>query len=58
MNQDGELSMVQSKKNLDFGYFAYGFGFSYDTNGAISKLRLGNGRWETYSYNNRRQVED
>ncbi|MBK8811592.1 MAG: hypothetical protein IPN69_12780 [Acidobacteria bacterium] len=49
--------MVQSKKNPDFGFYAYAFGFSYDTNGAIKKLRLGNGRWETYSYNNRMQVE-
>ncbi len=58
VNGDGELSMVQSKKNSNFGYYAYAFGMEYDKNGALTKLRLGNGRWETYSYNNRQQVTE
>ncbi|HLM02736.1 MAG TPA: RHS repeat-associated core domain-containing protein [Pyrinomonadaceae bacterium] len=58
LNQDGELSVVQSKKNSNAGYYAYATHFSYTPAGMIDKMRLGNGTWETYSYNNRLQVKE
>jgi RHS repeat-associated protein len=56
LNQDGELSMVKSRKNSNVGYYAYAQSFSYNAAGMLDKMRLGNGHWETYSYNNRSQV--
>lgn len=58
LNQDGELALVQSKKNANTGYYAYAMGFSYNATGALDKMRLGNGHWETYTYNNRLQIEN
>jgi RHS repeat-associated protein len=56
LNSDGELSLVQAKKNSSTGYYAYAMGFDYNSSGALNKMRLGNGHWETYLYNNRQQV--
>lgn len=56
LNADGELSMVQSKKNSTSGYFIYAMGFEYNSSGALKKMRFGNGHWENYTYNNRQQV--
>jgi RHS repeat-associated protein len=54
-NQDGELLQVQSKK-ASTGFWAYAKGFGYNSSGAVTKMRLGNGHWETYAYNNRGQI--
>ncbi len=56
LNGNGELSQVQSRKNSSAGYWAYAKGFSYNPTGALTKMQLGNGLWETYLYNNRQQV--
>lgn len=53
---DGELLQVQSKKNANFGFHTYAGSFTYDSSGAVTKMQLGNGRWETANYNNRLQV--
>lgn len=56
LNQDGELAMLQSKKNPSAGFVDYASDFTYSSAGAVEKMRLGNGRWETVAYNNRLQV--
>ncbi len=56
LDDNGDLSQVQSKKNASSGFWQYAKGFDYDKTGALTKMQLGNGRWETYSYNNRQQV--
>lgn len=56
LNSDGDLAQTQSRKNLNYGYHTYASSFSYDSAGAIKKAQLGNGRWETASYNDRLQT--
>lgn len=58
LDSDGKLSQVQSKKNSTYGFFTYANSFSYDSAGAITKMQLGNGRWETAAYNDRLQVRE
>jgi YD repeat-containing protein len=57
LNNDGELSIVQSKKNANQGFFNYAKNFSYNSSGAAEKMQMGNGYWETAVYNNRLQVQ-
>ena len=54
LNVDGELSQVQSRKNTSSGFFAYADAFEYNASGAIVKLQLGNGHWETSAYDPQR----
>ena len=56
LNQNGDLAIVESKKNAGVGYFNYAKNFTYTAAGAVSSMQLGNGRWETALYNNRLQV--
>jgi RHS repeat-associated protein len=56
LNADGELAQVQSKKNSTAGYWTYADGFTYNSAGAVTKMQLGNGHWETAVYNERNQV--
>jgi hypothetical protein len=56
LNADGELSQVQSKKNSRSGYWTYAGSFSHNAAGAVTKMQLGNGLWETAAYNERQQV--
>lgn len=58
LDTDGDLSQVQSKKNVNTGFFTYADRFSYDSAGGIKKMQLGNGKWETASYNDRLQVKE
>jgi len=55
-DQGGRFSQVKSKKNSNHGFFTYANSPSYNASGAIAKLQLGNGRWETASYNSRMQT--
>jgi RHS repeat-associated protein len=55
LNADGELSQVQSRKNANHGFFTYAGSFSYNASGAVTKMQLGNGRWETADYDPARQ---
>jgi RHS repeat-associated protein len=57
INSDGELAQVQSKKDSSSGFWTYAGSFTYNTNGSVDKMRLGNGHWETYQYNERQQVK-
>ncbi|MGQ0540692.1 MAG: RHS repeat domain-containing protein [Blastocatellia bacterium] len=55
LESDGDLSMVQSKKTANSGYFNYAKHFSYAASGAVTSLQLGNGRWELTQFNSRLQ---
>ena len=55
IDANGYLAMVQSR-NARHGYWNYANGFTYNSAGAVTKMRLGNGRWETAQYNNRQQI--
>jgi len=54
LNSDGELTQVQSKKNATQGFFTYANSFAYNAAGAVTKMQLGNGRWETATYDTER----
>jgi RHS repeat-associated protein len=56
LGSDGQLLRVQSKKNANYGFHTYAGSFTYDSSGAVTKMQLGNGSWETASYNNRLQI--
>ena len=51
LDANGDLSQVQSKKNASTGFFAYAKGFSYDSAGNVKKMQLGNGKWESTTFN-------
>jgi len=55
LDNDGDLSIVQSKKNQNAGFFNYAKNFTYTSAGAVSSMQLGNGRWESTSFNSRLQ---
>ena len=55
LDSNGDLEMVQSKKNSDSGYWAYANNFTYNPAGAVTSMQLGNGRWESTVFNNRLQ---
>ncbi len=55
LNANGELSMVQSKKNSDSGYWSYANSFTYSAAGAVTSMQLGNGHWESTTFNSRLQ---
>ncbi len=52
--QDGSLQQVQSKKANDT-FKNYANSFNYMAAGAVSSMKLGNGRWENTAFNNRLQ---
>ena len=56
LDSDGKLEQVQSRKDSNHGFWTYANSFSYDPTGAVTKMQLGNGRWETAEYNDREQV--
>ncbi|HMS08949.1 MAG TPA: hypothetical protein PKE66_05665, partial [Pyrinomonadaceae bacterium] len=70
LDSNGELAMLQSSKCLDglpgtsgactalAGLWNYADNFTYNTAGGVTKMQLGNGRWETAKYNNREQVTE
>jgi RHS repeat-associated protein len=53
-DQDGDLQQVQSAK-LNQGLKNYANAFTYTSAGAVSSLRLGNGKWENTTFNSRLQ---
>jgi len=55
LDSDGDLEMVQSKKNTNAGYWNYAKSFSYTAAGAVSSMQLGNGKWESTIFNSRLQ---
>ena len=54
LDADGDLSQVQSKKANDT-FRNYANSFNYTAAGAVSSMRLGNGRWENMQFNSRLQ---
>src|SRR5262249_44702944 len=55
---DGDLQDVVSKKAGGSVFTPYVSDFSYTASGGISQMKLGNGRWETATFNTRLQVTD
>jgi RHS repeat-associated protein len=55
LDNDGDLSIVQSKKNANSGFFNYAKNFTYNAAGAATSLQLGNNRWESTQFNSRLQ---
>ena len=49
----GDLSRVGKPSG-----FTYASSFSYTPHGELTKLRLGNGRWETTQFNSRQQITE
>jgi len=54
LNVNGDLAQVQSRTASDT-FKNYANSFTYTAAGAVSSLRLGNGRWENTAFNNRLQ---
>ena len=55
LDNDGDLSIVQSKKNKNSGYFNYAKNFTYTAAGAVTSMQLGNGKWESTQFTHRLQ---
>jgi RHS repeat-associated protein len=55
LDTNGDLSVVKSSKNAASGFWNYASGFKYTAAGAVSDLKLGNGKWESTVFNNRLQ---
>ncbi len=54
LDQDGDLTQVQSKK-LNDTFKNYANAFAYTSAGAVSSMRLGNGKFENTTFNSRLQ---
>jgi len=46
---------VKGKKNASSGYWNYAQNFTYTPSGAVTSLQLGNGHWESTTFNSRLQ---
>jgi len=55
LDADGSLAQVQSKKNSSDFYRPYASNFAYNAAGAVTSMKLGNGRWENTAFNSRLQ---
>lgn len=55
LDNNGDLSMVKSKKNQESGFWNYAHHFNYTASGAIVSMQLGNGAWESTQFNSRLQ---
>ena len=55
IDNSGDLSQVQSKKNSGDFYRPYASNFAYNAAGAVTSMRLGNGKFETTVFNSRLQ---
>ncbi|MCW5950067.1 MAG: RHS repeat-associated core domain-containing protein [Pyrinomonadaceae bacterium] len=55
IDNNGDLEIVQSKKNAAAGYWNYAKNFTYTAAGAVTSMQLGNGRWESTEFNSRLQ---
>ena len=55
LDNEGDLALVQSKKNANSGFFNYAKNFTYTAAGAVSSMQLGNGKWESTRFNSRLQ---
>ncbi len=55
LDNNGDLEMVESRKNANDGYFSYANNFTYNAAGAVTSMQLGNGKWESTVFNSRLQ---
>jgi RHS repeat-associated protein len=55
IDNNGDLALVESKKNSAQGYWTYANSFAYNAAGAVTSMQLGNGRWESTVFNSRLQ---
>ncbi|HQU81826.1 MAG TPA: RHS repeat-associated core domain-containing protein [Pyrinomonadaceae bacterium] len=55
LDENGNLTKIESKKNASDFYRNYATSFVYTAAGAVSSLRLGNGKFENTVYNSRLQ---
>ena len=55
LDADGGLSVVKSKKSQNAGYWNYAEQFTYTAAGAVNSMQLGNGTWESTTFNSRLQ---
>ena len=55
-NADGDVSSIWGTVGTQNRLYANGF--HYNSSGAMERMKLGNGRWETYAYNNRQQITE
>jgi RHS repeat-associated protein len=55
LDNTGDLSIVQSKKDGNSGFWHYADSFTYNAAGAVTSMQLGNGRWESTAFNSRLQ---
>jgi len=55
LDANGDLADVQSKRNAPDIFRMYANDFVYAAGGAVSSVKLGNGRWESTQYNSRLQ---
>ncbi len=55
LDNAGDLSQVESKKDSTAGYWTYAGNFTYNAAGAATSIRLGNGHWESTQFNARLQ---
>jgi len=55
LDADGSLEMVKSRKNISSGYHGYANNFTYNAARAVTSMQLGNGRWESTTFNSRLQ---
>lgn len=55
LDANGDLARVESKKTSSAGYWRYADNFTYNPAGAVTSLQLGNGHWESTTFNSRLQ---
>jgi len=55
LDADGNFQQVQSRRSSDT-FRNNANRFTYNPNGSLTSVRLGNGRWETTEYNSRQQA--
>lgn len=55
LNSNGDLSLIQSRKNANHGFSTYANSLTYNPAGVVSSAQLGNGRWESIVFNSRLQ---
>jgi hypothetical protein len=55
LDDNGDLSLVQSRKFANTGYWNYAQNFTYNAAGAVTSMQLGNGVWEKTEFNSRLQ---
>ncbi len=55
-NADGDVSSIWGTVGSQNRLYANGF--HYNSSGAMERMKLGNGKWETYAYNERQQITE